>query len=329
MLLLAIPCAVTLLGVVDRYLLKTGIGWTEELARFLLIWTSLLSAAVVTYRSRHFRVTVLVDLLPAAASRALFVVMNVVAMAVLGVVLRQGIQVTEAMAIQVSPAADADLAIAAAERHGVRLMVAYNQRFLGPVMEAKRRFEVIGQPTQVVHVRAAFFEEDNRPAWWKSVEESGGLALPLFGSHVIDTTLWWLGQVPHRVFAEASHFNPDWGGEDEVALSMAFEGGVLASAHLSFNSKVSISERFIIGTKGVMRISSNTHLWINGELILHEPTVPYSQGGMSFRRQLQEFVAAIREGREPLASARETRATMEIMDAARESMARHEPVALA
>lgn len=223
---------------------------------------------------------------------------------------------------------EADRAISAAERNGVQLMVAYNQRFLGAVMEAKRRFDSIGEPSHLVQLRAGFFERDNRPDWWKDPQSAGGLALPLYGSHVIDTFLWWLGKKPERVYAEAAHHNPEWGGEDEVSISMWFEGGVLAGAHLSFNSKKNISERFAIGMKGSLRISDNSKLWINGEEVLSETVVPYSQGGLSFRRQLEEFVSAIEQGREPLASGRETRATIEVLEAARTSMIEHRPVTL-
>jgi len=106
MILLAILCAVTFLGVLDRYLLQTGIGWTEELARFLLIWASLVSAAVVVYRGAHFCVAVLVDLLPTGPRRAISILMNLLAIGVLAVVFVQGVRVADIMRIQTSPAMD-------------------------------------------------------------------------------------------------------------------------------------------------------------------------------------------------------------------------------
>jgi TRAP-type C4-dicarboxylate transport system permease small subunit len=51
--------AVTLLGVADRFILGLGLVWTEELARYTLIWTSLLAAAVAAGRHAHFRVDVM------------------------------------------------------------------------------------------------------------------------------------------------------------------------------------------------------------------------------------------------------------------------------
>jgi len=104
--LLAVLCAVTFLGVADRYLLQTGIGWTEELARFLLIWASFLSATVVVHRSSHFCITFLVDMLPATTRRAIALSMHVLAIGVLGMIFVQGVRVTAIMRIQTSPAMD-------------------------------------------------------------------------------------------------------------------------------------------------------------------------------------------------------------------------------
>lgn len=96
--------AVALLGVVDRYALHTGIGWTEEGARFLLIWASFLSAAVVFERRSHFAVMVMVSLLPRRVQGLLAILVNLVALAILGILFVQGLAVTEAMSIQRSPA---------------------------------------------------------------------------------------------------------------------------------------------------------------------------------------------------------------------------------
>jgi TRAP-type C4-dicarboxylate transport system permease small subunit len=49
----------TLIGVLDRFLLGLGLPWPEELARFLLIWTSLLAAAIAAKHRSHFGLTFL------------------------------------------------------------------------------------------------------------------------------------------------------------------------------------------------------------------------------------------------------------------------------
>ncbi len=47
----------------------TAFGWTEEVARFLLIWLTFLGAALAWQQGRHIAVTVLVERLPAGARR--------------------------------------------------------------------------------------------------------------------------------------------------------------------------------------------------------------------------------------------------------------------
>lgn len=45
--------------VVSRYLLGTPSSWTEELARFILIWVGLLGAAYVVGQKKHLAITLL------------------------------------------------------------------------------------------------------------------------------------------------------------------------------------------------------------------------------------------------------------------------------
>ncbi|KAA0013880.1 TRAP transporter small permease [Billgrantia pellis] len=51
------------LQIVSRVLF-TAVGWTEEVARFLLIWITFLGATLAFQRGRHIAVTFVVDALP-------------------------------------------------------------------------------------------------------------------------------------------------------------------------------------------------------------------------------------------------------------------------
>lgn len=53
-ILAAILSVVVLLQVVFRYALNNPLHWTEEMARFLLIWIVLLGAAIGIKRKSHF-----------------------------------------------------------------------------------------------------------------------------------------------------------------------------------------------------------------------------------------------------------------------------------
>lgn len=70
-----------------RYFLNMPLGWTEELARYLLILTAFLGLPVVTRRGEHIAIEMLADSLPTNARRwllaagELFVVLIVVVLA--------------------------------------------------------------------------------------------------------------------------------------------------------------------------------------------------------------------------------------------------------
>lgn len=66
LLLLAIAVMVVSIcwQVFGRFVLNHSPGWTEEVARFLMAWITLLGSAAVLRRRGHIAVTFVVDLLP-------------------------------------------------------------------------------------------------------------------------------------------------------------------------------------------------------------------------------------------------------------------------
>lgn len=90
----------TLIGVADRFVIGSGLPWPEELARFLLIWTSLLSAAVAAKHQAHFRLTFVSDRL--GPSWALII--DGITVGSLLFVAWQGILLVEIFHFQTSPA---------------------------------------------------------------------------------------------------------------------------------------------------------------------------------------------------------------------------------
>lgn len=62
-----------LIGVITLQIISrvffTAVGWTEEVARFLLIWITFLGATLAFQRGRHIAVTFIVDALPVLPQR--------------------------------------------------------------------------------------------------------------------------------------------------------------------------------------------------------------------------------------------------------------------
>lgn len=63
-ILMIIMTAVVMIGVVYRYVLGSGLPWTEELARYVMIWMCFLAASVLIREDGHIGITVLRDHLP-------------------------------------------------------------------------------------------------------------------------------------------------------------------------------------------------------------------------------------------------------------------------
>jgi TRAP-type C4-dicarboxylate transport system permease small subunit len=51
-------------GIVARYLLELGITWTEELARYLMIWAALVAVPCAAFHREHIGLTIVSDRLP-------------------------------------------------------------------------------------------------------------------------------------------------------------------------------------------------------------------------------------------------------------------------
>lgn len=70
-LLMAIMTMDVLWGVFTRYVLDNQAGWTEELARFLLIWISILGAAYASGKNMHLAIDLLSPKLGERGNRTL------------------------------------------------------------------------------------------------------------------------------------------------------------------------------------------------------------------------------------------------------------------
>ena len=68
--LTALMAGVVLLGVFTRYFLNDPLAWTEEAARYALIWLSWLGGGLALRRGAHIAVEFLLDAIPSASTRA-------------------------------------------------------------------------------------------------------------------------------------------------------------------------------------------------------------------------------------------------------------------
>jgi TRAP-type C4-dicarboxylate transport system permease small subunit len=83
-----------------RYVLNDSLAWTEEIARYGLIWVTFIGAIMVTRRRTHIAVVLLPNLLPARAGRLLLAAVDIVMLAFLGLLAYFSILIVERMQMQ-------------------------------------------------------------------------------------------------------------------------------------------------------------------------------------------------------------------------------------
>lgn len=74
-LLIGLMVLIVWLGVINRYFIGADITWTEELARYLMIWSALLAISCGASRREHIGFNLLVEKLPATGA---FILANII-----------------------------------------------------------------------------------------------------------------------------------------------------------------------------------------------------------------------------------------------------------
>ncbi len=103
--------AVTFAQVVFRYVLMAPLSWSEELARFLLLWLASLSAAYAFKLRSHFVLTCVVDWFAPKTQRYLRSMVTFIVAGFLLIFIRQSFSFTLAVKDQIAPGTQMSMAI--------------------------------------------------------------------------------------------------------------------------------------------------------------------------------------------------------------------------
>lgn len=87
-----------------RYVLNQSLFWSEELARFLLVWLSFLGASVAYRRKAHPGIDVLYAKMPAALQKVAAVAVHLASLALFAVMVFFGYRFAYFVRLQISPA---------------------------------------------------------------------------------------------------------------------------------------------------------------------------------------------------------------------------------
>lgn len=103
-LMLGVMCAVIFMQVVFRYVLEAALPWSEELARYLMVWTTFLGAALGVRYKALIGMEVLMNAIPKLAKRSFLELVTLFQILFLVVVLFFSIKMTMIANNQVSAA---------------------------------------------------------------------------------------------------------------------------------------------------------------------------------------------------------------------------------
>ena len=223
--------------------------------------------------------------------------------------------------------------VAAAEQAGVLLQVGFMRRFDPAYRRAKRNIETgqIGQPLTFKSIGRDPFCPDPTFA---DPEQSGGLILDM-AIHDVDLARWLMGSDIERISATGSLQVCEElravGDIDNAVINLRFENGALGNIEVSRNASYGYDVRTeVLGAEGVVQVGGDAESasvdlarkksGSNGGNYLTE------RFGEAYRTQVQDFVACLREGRQPAVTGHDALAAFEGALAATYSARIQEPV---
>jgi predicted dehydrogenase len=193
---------------------------------------------------------------------------------------------------------DADAVLEAARSAGVRLMVNFVHRFRAEYRQAKALIAggVIGRPAIVLDSMTS--GRSVMPGWVWDRAISGGGMMMYNGVHSIDRVAWLAGSPIRRVSGAAGTFSYPVEVEDNLVGALEFADGTLGVV-IQHKSGTTATlggwDTTVWGTHGAIKVSGGV-LDVASE---KERTRLEVKDDDRFLGAAQEFVAAVREGRDP------------------------------
>jgi predicted dehydrogenase len=222
----------------------------------------------------------------------------------------------------------------ACERHGVKLMTAFPIRFNAPVMEA-RNVVTSGSLGKIYGCNTTNQGRMPRNSWFTVKSLAGGGAVTDHTVHVADLLRWYLQSEAVEVFAESNAIlNRDANPEVETGglVMITFANGAFATIDCSWSrppfyptwGNVKLE---IVGENGLVRVDSFKQTLAVYSHESDTPSWPF-WGSDSDAGMVAEFLACIRENRQPAVTGYDGYKAAEIALAAHQSIEIGQPVSL-
>lgn len=243
----------------------------------------------------------------------------------------------------------ADALIDACTTNGVKLGVIFQLRFLDACREVKQALNdgILGNPVMAdcymkFYRPQAYYSESR----WKGTQAlDGGGALINQGIHGLDLLLYLAGDVESVKAYTAVRAHDDIEVEDTCVAAVRYTNGSLGviqattSVHPDFQQRIELH-----GSEGTIILDGTEDVWIKhwetfkdgardieerAPVEHHGAAAVLEEGGEAHQRQIQDFVDAIAEDREPLVNGPEGRRSLAVVRAIYESAESGREVTLA
>ena len=183
----------------------------------------------------------------------------------------------------------------AARDAGLRLMVCHTQRFLPGLATVRRR--VAEGALQVHHLIARFGMHRRENVGWTGRRRSwADNLLWHHGCHLVDFGLWFLGAETAEVSGQVASPDAHTGIPQDLDILLRTPSNQLISLSLSYNTHLAMDEYVIVGAEESLRFQRG--LQIEPEPPATGPTAA-DQYQLGWEAQDREFLAALREDRDP------------------------------
>lgn len=218
--------------------------------------------------------------------------------------------------------ADADRLIALADERDLRLMVSHTQRYVPAFALAHELVSTSKiRVHHIVHRSLAMRRENVN---WKNRRRSwADNLLWHHACHLVDTALWILGTDDVEVDGHLGLPTKALGITMDLSISMRTRLDQLVTIVMSYNSHIVEGECVIVGEEDTLRVAKgclSTH-----DRVLYEPPAG-KDGLLQATADLdREFVAAIREAREPAVSGRVVRPALAVLQRVQDQFAAWAP----
>jgi myo-inositol 2-dehydrogenase/D-chiro-inositol 1-dehydrogenase len=217
----------------------------------------------------------------------------------------------------------------ACDRAGVKLMVGHKRRLRPPWAKMIELRESLGE---VIAITACLYF-DARPydwgGWWTRADQCGG-TLFLSGVHTADWMRAMCGDVTSVRAVAGPRVDPRYEFSDTLHVTLEFDSGAVASLNVSFVYPLALFREAVgptvICRNGGMKLyTSLDHIeltWQSSDSALPQ-TERFADLGfdVAYRKELTDFTRWITEGREPCLTWREGLRCVEVLEAAKRSVA--------